>query len=264
MTTKMPITLLTLLLLSVSAMAGTITVSYLAYPTGTPLQQSNMFGTPAGPLSAPNTIIVNGITYNFLFWITPCDGPTTANPAPACPLPGSSTAWYNPVCSTPCPGIRMDGFSLSDNAALPGTPIAKVDPAANWVTGSNTVSMSNQITAITAKSMLDNQNFVTWLQFGGGTSNALLLTVFPNQSDLGIAFYRAPPDPSDSDPCFFYQQIEAEAFALSIKNPTPVNLASYQKAAQQYGKCLHCETVQDPVKQAQCFGGLGPLLRRPQ
>lgn len=265
---KSQIMFLTLLLGSVSAMAGTVTYRSLA--NGAPLGTSFPASGTNLSLGAQNPIMPNGVKYTFLFWITPCDNPGTNIQSTPCTIgPNDSmTAWYGEDCTTPCPGIDTIAFSVSNNATIPGTPIASVVPANLWVPGSNNVQISSTVPAtITAQSVLDQQNFDLWLQpFGGGSATGASLVVPATKSDFSIAFYKAPPLPlPPTNPCFFFEREEGVAInacELQREGVTSANIAAecanLSKIQALVGKCEACAKLTNPTQQAKCLQNLEP------
>lgn len=254
---KTQILLLTLLLASTSAIAQTITVNSRALFSGSFLEPATTFTGTQVTLGAATNIFSNGSNYTFLFWITPCEAPTTSNPTGPCSLPSgasTATAWYAKDCTSPCPGIFMTAFSISDNATLSGTPIANVTPANLWTPGSTTVALGPQPAIITAQSTLDNESFANWLQFGPAQIAGQTLTVPGNNSDFGIAFYKAPP----ADPCYSLEQAVVAEFKAYEQNPPKATLQEVEAAIQRVKRCEQCSAITDPTEREDCWNHTHP------
>jgi hypothetical protein len=190
-------------------------------------------------LTAPDLITgTTGTVYEFLFWDIAGHlhtQRTATFTAPAHQAALAATAWYLQTgggpCTIPtgCPtGVTAYGFSLVEDAALAGTPIASVTPSSAWTAPSATVWTTTSVT-MTATNPLE---FVRWLA-RDATATGVQLAVGAGVSTIAIAFY-------GPNPC---QDIENEMAATDpgeFGPPDPVKeyQAYLHYLAEEYQACV--------------------------
>ena len=243
-------------------MPSTMTLSYLVFPSGTPVPGTE----PPVPISVPDgspqtlsawdqlTVAAppgEPSSYTFAFWAVPSTVQPTqfTNGVPdsqqVIHFPGPSdesfnaTAWYVPDGGSGPPVALAWAFSLNKNMPIPTAtltstpPFASVSPPGS-VEGPNTVSTTDPAAiaavdvTITAANLIEGSGrFQQWLQFfGNGDVTGQQLTVKAGDpSDAGSSDAIAVYSIPQPDPC---QPIRTQIADLSpVDFP---NFADYERA----------------------------------
>jgi hypothetical protein len=195
----------------------------LAFPSGAVLETLDVNDQCLNPVTetAPATLSVGGVTYEFLFWNIDAKRDTAATVTfkPGCGV-NNAFVWYLGLGSgcpptERCPsGVPTWAFSLNQNAVIAKTtPIEEVWPSGAW-TGPPSTFVSTDISpesvTIEARPKIDGYGrFADWQLLPSESISAREFRVTAGSSAYAIAFYGYP----DPDPCQTYRN---ELFSAEI------------------------------------------------